>query len=194
MVRTACPQSMDEQKTVELARDGDREAFGQLYDAYIKRIYSSIYYKTHHKETAEDLTSATFFKALDKIHSFDPAKPFGPWLYSIARNTVADHYRARKSTISIEDAWDLPDDSDMLKDADITYQMREVREHMRSLTSLQREIITLRLWEGLSYREIAEIVNASESSTKVAFFRAMQKLRSAMPLPAFLLILNAPNL
>lgn len=185
---------MDEQKTVALAQEGDREAFGELYDAYVKRIYATIYYKTHHKETAEDLTSATFFKALDKIGSLDATRPFGPWLYSIARNTVVDHYRSRRSTISIEDAWDLPDDSDLLKDADLHYQMREVRKHMRSLTSLQREIITLRLWEGLSYREIGEIMNTSENSAKVTFSRAMQKLRSAMPLPAFLLILNAPHL
>lgn len=185
---------MDEHKTVALAQDGDRGAFGELYDAYVKRIYSAIYYKTHHKETAEDLTSVTFFKALNKIQSLDASRPFGPWLYSIARNTVTDHYRSLRSTVSVEDAWDLPDDSDIVRDADVRYQMREVREHMRSLTSLQREIITLRLWEGLSYREIGEIVHASEGSVKVMFSRAMHKLRSSMPLPAFLLILTAPNL
>lgn len=185
---------MDEQATVALAQGGDREAFGELYDAYVKKIYATIYYKTHHKETAEDLTSATFFKALNKIGSFDVTKPFGPWLYSIARNTVTDHYRSARSVVPIEDAWDLPDDADVLQDADMRFKMREVREHMRSLTSLQREIITLRLWEGLSYREIGEIMSVSEGNAKVVFSRAIQKLRAAMPLPALLLILSAPQL
>lgn len=185
---------MDEQATVLRAQEGDRQAFGELYDAYAKRIYTSIYYKTHHKETAEDLTSTTFFKALDKIGTFDASKPFGPWLYSIARNAVTDHYRAKRATIAIEDAWDLPDDSDIVKDADTAFQMRVVREHMRLLTPREREIITLRLWEGLSYKEIAEIISTSEGNARVTFSRAIQTLRSAMPLPAFLLILNAPHL
>ena len=53
---------------------GNTQAFGALYDKYIKKIYDFIYYKTHHKETAEDLTSQTFFKVLNAIQSEDPTR------------------------------------------------------------------------------------------------------------------------
>ena len=85
-----------------------QDDFGKLYDQHVKKIYEFIYFKTHHKETAEDLTSVTFMKALSNIESFDEKKAsFKTWLYRIARNTVIDHYRMKRETADLEDAWDL---------------------------------------------------------------------------------------
>lgn len=89
---------------------GELEAFGFLYDNYIKKIYDFIYYKTHHQETAEDLTNATFMKALENIRKFNLQEAYFPaWLYKIARNTVIDHYRTQKNHNNIDDAWDIAD-------------------------------------------------------------------------------------
>ena len=79
---------------------GNLEHFGEIYDVYIKKIYNFIYYKTHHKETAEDLTSETFRKALSNIKSFDTHRAFSSWLYRIAQNTVIDHYRTYRANAS----------------------------------------------------------------------------------------------
>ena len=96
-----------EQKLIKDCLGGDLKKFGGLYELYIDKIYKFIYFKTHHKETAEDLVSQTFFKALENIKGFDPSKgKFSSWLYRIARNCVIDYYRTKKAKIDIYDTWD----------------------------------------------------------------------------------------
>src|SRR6056297_2278284 len=86
-----------ESQAINNCQQGQLDSFNWLYERYIKKIYNFIYYKTMHQETAEDLTSQTFIKALNKINSFDSEQgTFQAWLYKIARNTVIDHYRTQK--------------------------------------------------------------------------------------------------
>src|SRR6476619_3250009 len=109
---------MDERAAIEASIKGDTARFADLYDAYVRAIYNFIYYKTHHMETAEDLTSETFFKALKNIHQFDTSRSFRSWLYTIAHNTVRDHYRAARPTTDIEDVWDLAGEDNMVRDTE----------------------------------------------------------------------------
>ncbi|RJQ36411.1 RNA polymerase sigma factor [Candidatus Parcubacteria bacterium] len=184
---------MTDESLVRACQTGDREAFSALYDRYIKKIYTYVYYKTHHKETAEDLTAKTFIKALEHIDSCDPDQRFGAWLYRIARNTVIDHYRTARPALEIDDAWDIPDTSDIARDADARQRLAAVRAEVQALPSVQRDILMLRLWEGLSYQEIAQIVQKSEGHCKVIFSRAIRQLRAANALAAFLIILYATH-
>ena len=93
-----------ESQVIKKCQAGELKQFGQLYDSYIKKIYNFVYYKTWHRQTAEDLTSQTFFKALTKIKQFDEIKgSFSSWLYKIARNTVIDYYRQNKADLNIDD-------------------------------------------------------------------------------------------
>ena len=164
--------------------------FGQVYDKYVKKIFNFIYYKTHHKETAEDLTSETFMKALAKLDGFDENKgSFSTWLYQIARNTVIDFYRTKKNDINIDDVWDLADEEDIIRDFDTAEKLKQVKKYLKKLKSDQREIVILRVWEGVSYKEIAEIIGKSEASCKMTFSRTIQVLREEMPLSVFLLLL-----
>lgn len=166
------------------------ENFSQLYDKYVKKIFNFIYYKTHHKETAEDLTSETFIKALTKISGFNESKgAFSTWLYQIARNTVIDFYRTKKNNLNIDDIWDLANEEDIVRDLDTKQKLTEVKKYLKILKSEQREILILRVWEGMSYREISEAVGKSEASCKMAFSRTIQKLRAEMPLSVFLALL-----
>ncbi len=158
------------------------EEFVSLYDSYIDKIYRFVYFKTHHKETAEDLVSETFLKALENIHSFNPAKgKFSSWIYQIARNTVVDHYRSFKRNSNVEDIWDLSDNSDIARDADLNLQLGKVKIYLKELSPRHREIITLRLWQELSYEEIAEITGSSKEASKMMFSRAIKELRQKMP-------------
>ncbi len=157
---------------------GEQAAFGALYDRYFEKIYRFIYYKTFSKENAEDITSDVFHKAYERFHTFDSSKgTFSQWIYRIARNAVIDHYRTVKKTVPIEDAFDLGEEDRTIEEHDALIALGRVREFMETLTPRQREIITLRVWEELSYKEIAERLETTEDAAKMAFSRAMKELR-----------------
>lgn len=170
--------SQDDHEIIERIQAGETDSFTQLYERYARAIYAFIFYKTHHRETAEDLTSQTFMKALNKIQTFVAEKgTFQAWLYQIARNGVYDHYRSFKKTSDIEDAWDISTGEDVAHDAAVRDQLSEVREAIQKLKPAQRDIVILRVWQGLSYEEIAEIVGKSAGACKMDFCRATRTLK-----------------
>ncbi len=157
---------------------GNTEAFGTLYDRYAEKIYRFVYYKTFSKELAEDIVSEVFVKALEKISSFDAGKgSFPTWLYRIARNAVIDHYRTRKALVPIDDVFDVAFDERTVEQLDALRSLARVQEFLESLNPKQREIIVLRIWEELSYREIAAIVGGTEDGVKMAFSRGIREVR-----------------
>lgn len=163
---------------VQACQEGDLSEFTQLYDTFIQKIFQYIYYKTTHKETAEDLTSVTFTKALERIGSFDASKgSFSSWLYTIARNSVIDHYRVQKPGVNIEDVWGLAGSEDIERDAEARQQLREVEQYLKQLKPQQRDIVILRVWDQLSYAEIAEITGLSEANCKMTYSRTIRRLR-----------------
>lgn len=175
---------------VARVQSGETESFTELYDAYFKKIYAFIYYKTHHRETAEDLTSQTFLRALNKLADFDSSRgTFQAWLYQIARNGIYDHYRAMKKTTPLEDAWDLSSAENVAVDAALRTELAEVREALQKLKPEQRDIVILRVWQDLSYEEIAEIVGKSVNACKMTFSRTVKGLRKEFILAAALFVL-----
>lgn len=184
-----------EAQLVRKSKKGDSAAFGELYDAYIRYIYNFIFYKVHHKETAEDLTSQTFFNALRNITSADPEKSFLSWLYKIAQNIVIDHYRKWQRTDSkrtdIDDSWDIADDStDIIGDVETAREIAKVKKYLSSLSSAERDVVIMRVWQELSYKEIAEITGRSEASCKMTYSRSIKKLRGIIPLVLFALLIT----
>ncbi len=169
-------------------QNGKQEAFIELYDKYIKPVYNFIYFKTSHKETAEDLTSQSFLKALKALPNFkaDKNSSFAAWIFSIARNCVTDHYRAKKEFKNIDDIWDLAGDEDIERDLEFKEKTQVIEKYLQNLKTEQREIIILRVFQEMSYKEIAEILNKKEEACKVAFSRAIKKMREDIPLAALL--------
>lgn len=161
---------------------GDVTRFGVLYDSYFERIYSFIYYRVQHKQISEDIASKTFMKALDKIRTFDPKRgTFSSWIYRIARNTVRDHYRTLHGTVDIEAAWDISSGEKVEIDVERRMQLEQVRKYLKALTPEQRAIVTMRIWDGLSFAEIAEVLGKTESGCKMSYSRTMRKLRESLP-------------
>ncbi len=158
---------------------GNRDALGMLYERYVNRIFTYVYYRTHHRATAEDIVSQTFLRALEKIASYDPNKGvFSAWLHRIARNLIIDHFRSVRPMQSIEDAWGLPDDDDVTHQVDANLKVDTIRLLLQQLSAEQREIVLLRLWHGYSFAEIGEILGKSEDSCKMACSRALSKIRA----------------
>lgn len=184
---------MDASKDAALVKEylgGNKEAFGFLYESYIKPIYNFVYFKTFHKETAEDITSRVFIKAYTALQSYQEDKgSFSAWLYSIARNAVIDHYRSQHATLDIEDVWDLQGDVDIPRDTDARLSLEKVQSYLKDLPSQQRELVLMRVWQELTYEEIASITGKSEASCKMMYSRTIKKLREQMPVAVFALFL-----
>lgn len=180
----------DEIVLVKECQNGNAQAFGQLYDKYIEKIYKFIYFKTHHKETAEDITSQVFTKALEKIKSYRPDKAtFSGWLYAIARNAVIDHYRTQKTESNVEDAWDLSDGKNLAYDTDARLQIEQISKYMKELNSVQRDIVIMRVWQGLDYREIAGALGKSEANCRMSYMRGISILKDKVPFAVYLVLL-----
>jgi RNA polymerase sigma-70 factor (ECF subfamily) len=182
---------MEETEILAQITAGDTDQFGLLYDAYFQRIYNYVFYRTHAKETAEDITSATFFKAIRSLHTFNASKgTFSSWLYRIARNTLYDHWRRGTPAESIDDHADVligPDDIE--GDTFDRELVRKVNDCVGRLPKAQQEIIKLRIWDDLPYAQIAEILGKSEASCKMEFSRAIHKLKDIAPLAAMLILI-----
>src|SRR4051794_23353321 len=87
---------------VDLARGGDDEAFGQLYDHYHGSVYRFVFYRTRSQTLAEDLTSETFLRALRNMSGFRwQGTDFGAWLMTIARNLCTDHFKASRTRLEL---------------------------------------------------------------------------------------------
>ncbi len=164
---------------IKQSQEGQLESFAVIYDAYIKKIYDYLYYRTHHKSTAEDLTSLTFTKALQNIGSFDERQgTIQAWLYRIARNSMIDYFRTRKVTSDISDAWDLKNNSNIEAEFDVNSKLDEVQDYMSKISPEHRELLVMRIWDQLSYAEIAEVTGKSEAALKMSVSRILSKLRS----------------
>lgn len=173
----------------------DSKAFGDLYDAHVGQVYRYLYYRTHHRETAQDLTSQTFLKALDRSASFDAERgTFQAWIYRIAHNVLVDHFRAARETVDIDDIWDLRSDHDVNRDAETRERVETLRPYLQALPKEQRELILLRLWDGLSHAEIAAVTGKSEAACKMGYSRAIARLRRDMPAALFLFLLLTRHL
>jgi len=181
---------MQEQQLVKACQEGEMARFGELYDLYVKKIYNFIYYKTYHKETAEDLTSRTFIKAYEAVNRLEAGQYFSAWIYRIARNTVIDHYRSQKTEKNIEEVWDIQDNTDISLDIEAKEQLKELKEHLNKLSKSQREIVIMRVWDDMSYKEIAEIMETTEENCRVNFSRGVKKLRQSMPLALFVAFIS----
>ncbi len=185
---------MDAEALARRSQKGDREAFARIYELYAKRIYAYLYYRSCSRETAEDLTATVFMKALEKLDGFRPELGgFSGWIYAIARNALADHFRRRDQTVSLEsvvsDVWDLPGCDDVALDAENRELWETVKSFVAALGSEQREILLLRVWDDLPYAEIARISGKTEGACKMCFSRALSSLREAMPLSLFIAFL-----
>ena len=171
---------------VELARQGDTEAFGLLYDHYQGPVYRFLYYRTRSATLAEDLTSETFFRALRSMSNFRwQGKDFGAWLMTIARNLATDHFKSGRSRLEL-----TTEDMGLHDDADDDGPERTVLTGltneilMQALTELpaeQRDCLVMRFLQGMSIAETAAVLGRSDGAVKQLQLRGVRNLAKLMP-------------
>jgi len=170
---------------VELARGGDKEAFGQLYDHYQPSVYRFLYYRVGSMTLAEDLTAETFFRALRSMHSFRwQGKDFGAWLMTIARNLTADHFKAGRTRLeqTTEDMQTLDTTSDGPEIEVLSSLTNEsLLRALGELPTEQRECLIMRFLQGLSIAETAEILGRSSGAVKQLQLRGVRNLAKLIP-------------
>ena len=165
---------------VELARAGDCEAFGQLYDHYNAQVYRFVYYRVRSVPLAEDLLPETFLRALRSISSFRwQGKDFGAWLMTIARNLIADHYKSGRTRLesTTEDmgVYDSPTEGpEESVVASLTNERLLIA--LCDLPVEQQECLILRFLQGLSIAETASILGRSDGAVKQLQLRGVRNL------------------
>lgn len=164
---------------VDLARAGDSEAFGQLYDHYVTGIFKFIYYRVGSRQFAEDLTSETFMRALRSIQRFTwQGRDFGAWLTTIARNLVADHHKSGRSRLEFVTD-DLPEThTESGTEATVIRQMTDEQlfDAINTLSEEQRDCVLMRFIQELTVAQTAAALGRSEGAVKQLQFRAVRNL------------------
>jgi RNA polymerase sigma-70 factor (ECF subfamily) len=172
---------------VRRAQEGDGEAFGELYDAYVDLVHRYISHRVGNYALAEDLTSETFLRALRRIGTFTwQGRDFGAWLVTIARNLIADHFKSSRYKLEqstpefvetgAEGSADGPENEVL---AGITNSA--LLAAVRQLGQEQQECIVLRFLQGLSVAETAAILGKNEGAVKALQYRAVKALGRLLP-------------
>ena len=171
---------------VELARKGDADAFGLLYDHYQASVYRFLYYRTRSATLAEDLTSETFFRALRSMNNFRwQGKDFGAWLMTIARNLATDHFKAGRTRLEMttEDMGQHDDSThegpESLVLASLTNEI--LLEALTQLPVEQRDCLVMRFLQGMSIAETAKALARSDGAVKQLQLRGVRNLAKLMP-------------
>jgi len=163
---------------------GAREIFVELYEEFLPKVFRYIRYRVNSEQETEDLTSMVFEKALVNFEKYSRDKAsFSTWIFSIARNTVIDHYRtqARRPAMSLEKAEIEVSSNELLPDeAIVRIEEREkLQTCLSRLSHEEQEIIALKFGSEMNNRQIARTMGLSESNVGTKLYRAVKKLRDS---------------
>jgi RNA polymerase sigma-70 factor (ECF subfamily) len=187
------PADMNLSEERELVRQAQRspDAFAELYDRHYGKVFGYCLRRTANLEAAQDITSETFLKALNKLWQFRWRNvSFSSWLYKIATNEINQYFRRAeyKKSVSLEELQEQgfepasPHDleNELIEAQEELKQHRDFLEIQARLAQLHpkyQEVIALRFFEKKQLKEIAEILGKREGTVKSLLFRALQKLR-----------------
>jgi len=178
---------MDERTIVEEARRGRRDAFEELVKMYSRKVFHLAYGFVRDRAAADDLSQEVFIKIFRSLEKFRSDSEFGTWLYRVAVNHVKDHLRktARRKEVSLEDLGEGP-----IAVADPAEEREAERETeakrrllfriLESLPPKYRLILTMRDVDGLSYEDVAKILDIAPGTVDSRLHRARKMLRKRM--------------
>ena len=167
----------DEKQFLEQALAGDKTAFGRLIDLHKDKVINIAYKLSNSYEGAQDIAQEAFIKAYMKLSSFKKEASFMTWLYRITYNTACNYLRKNKvKTLFLNE--------EIFKSRKETAQEEELRdvvnEAVESLPLKLKSVIVLRDYEGLSYKEIAEVIKRPMGTVESRLARARGKLKELL--------------
>ena len=172
----------DEAGLVRQAKSGDSEAFAELYDACVERVYRYIYFRVTDDATTEDLTSQVFLKAWENLDRYQiGSSPFVAWLYTIARHLVIDFYRTQKGSVPLDEVTAVPTkEQSPVEEVELQFSLQAMRDGLQALTDDQQQVLILKYIAGLPNQNIAKMMNRREGAVRALQMRALQTLSKYM--------------
>ncbi len=159
----------------------DPEAFGELYERHVLRIYNYIYYRTGNHHDAEDLTARVFQRAMSHVINFeDQGVPFSAWLYRIAHNLVANWHRdrSRRPVVPLEfHLANIRESEHPESEAIAEEEQRMMLAAVSQLPPDRQQLLILKFVERLSNAQIGEIMGRTEGAIKSLYHRTLNTLR-----------------
>ncbi len=171
----------------------DPAAFGHLYDRYAGQIYRFVRARVQDDCEAEDITEEVFLSALRHIKSYrDQGRPFSCWLYRIAVNAVASHYRGRRAQLSLDDDLELAAPTgDPIDDVVQRDRLRTVWQAVDRLPPQQRAAMILKFSMDKTMEDVGAVLDKSPAAAKLLIYRAVQRLRHELVVDEEALALTA---
>ena len=153
-----------------------------LYEEIQPKLYNFFFIKTSSKEVAEDLTQEVFYQAIKSYTSFKGNSSLTTWMFSIAYNILKKYYRKNKYDKSLNEK--LKFKTNLEESIDYNLLIQDEKKLLKSaiseLDETSREIVILRIYSELTFKEIGKILNISENYARVSFYRAKAKIKEIM--------------
>jgi len=161
--------------------DGNRVAFEELVNRYRKSVYYVTYRMVHDAEDAADLSQEIFFKAYQGLRKFKRQSSFHTWLYRITINLCINHLRKKGSRqyVGLESAPTVRD-PEVLEKLALEELQTMVNTAVSALPEKQRAAVILRIYHGLSHKEISDVLGCSVGTVKANYFHAIRNLRKSV--------------
>jgi RNA polymerase sigma-70 factor (ECF subfamily) len=161
------------------AKAGEAAAFGLLYRRHMTPIYRYLRTRVGSDRDAEDLTEQVFLKAFESLETYEErGAPFAAFLYRVAYNTVVDHYRTKKSELSLEEIGELQSDAVEIEKRLVDKErVKNIVTAMYALPEHYQEVIRLRIILDLTTQEVAEWMERKPNAVRVLLHRALKALQ-----------------
>lgn len=157
------------------------DPFLTFYEEQYEKVHTHIFYSTGcNKDLADDLTAEVFMKMLEHLHQYREESSMKTWAYRIVRNHIIDHYRARRETLSLDEAQSVQAPNDFRDDIATKHDAEQVLAVLPQLPKRYREIIILTYIDQLTPAEVADIMKMPKKRVYIVLHRATKKLQSLM--------------
>jgi len=167
---------------IEAARKDPKE-FGELYLLYAQPVFRYLFSRIGNLPEAEDATAQTFLAALERFPHYKHDGYFASWLFSIARNKSADHFRKQRNETSLDAAEYIGADPNMLQEIIKSDQVSRLSKLINALSEEEQELLRLRFVADLSFGEIGRLINQKEDTAKKSIYRLLDRLKAQMEDP-----------
>ncbi len=173
-----------DQALVKKVLNGDLDEYGELVQIYQSSVFNVCYRVLGNRRDAEDLTQEAFLRAYNNLGSYDPGRPFGPWMRTLAANLCYNKLNRRELTrVDLEDERDLPEKETIHNPENALEFSQENQKLYQALWDLPQQYriaVELRHFQELSYQEMAQTLNLPLNTVRSHLYRGRQKLAALL--------------